>query len=472
MSKERSDKVVKTLPQLKPKDTFEVINYSQFNGEDTRVLNLLYQPIIGGSAVVLYQNLQVNANDFYQPTSHFLLQDMMSIGLSEFLLLRARLEAIGLLTTYVRKKDEGYHYIYILQNLLRPQEFLSDDVLSLLLLDRVGEERFCYLGNLFKPREIDLTEYSNITSNYTDTFDLGPQRVLQQNELVMNTNEVMRSFPTGETPILEEESFDWEFFVDSLSGFKVDKEFLTNDLKRIILTFHSLYGINELDMVEHVKHSLDYVTNQLDVKEFKHRVYKKYHQVTKQTDKAKTTQTSLTMEDNMERHKNELKHQGYSQEEIDVILSCKKIAPLIFLKAVKEQKNGFVSQNERWTIENLKNQSPLADEVINMLIHYCLVVLDNPSLNQNMVNTIANNWAQKGISKASEALNQVKTFTEEKAKKPSPRNNHFSKKPIRKESLPDWAAETNKRKETPLSKDEQSLIEEQLKQFTQGGEMP
>ncbi|UUV99385.1 replication initiation and membrane attachment family protein [Vagococcus luciliae] len=464
-----------TQTHLKPKDTFEVHGYCLLNGEDTRVLNLLYQPIIGGNALMLYHNLLSNVSVFKKPTAHFVLQDIINNGLQELYQSRIKLEAIGLLKTYVRKKDEGYHYIYLLANVLPPHVFLADDVLSLLLLDRVGEQRFQLLVDMFQPDQPDLSDYSDITNKYTDTFQLSSERLVQSNKLIEQTNQIMKQVPTPVKPKLESETFDWEFFVDNLSGLNIDQTFLTNEFKPLVYTIHGLYGINELDMVSHVKYCLDYVTNKIDVKEFKRHIYKKYHQAKSTALNEKNNQvTPLTLKEEdqaIERHKNDLKHQGFSPEEIAVITSCERIAPLIFLKAIKEQKNGFVAQNERWTIENLKAQSNLPDEVINMLIHYSLVVLNNPSLNQNMVNTIANNWAQNKVFKASEALKQVKSFKQESTKKATSKNysRNYSKKPTRKETLPDWATEDS-RKETPLSGEELSMLEQQLKKFNQGGE--
>ncbi|MGX4686120.1 replication initiation and membrane attachment family protein [Vagococcus sp. JNUCC 83] len=463
----------KTQTHLKPKDTFEVHYYSLLNGEDMRVLNLLYQPIIGGNALVLYQHLITNATMFKEPTRHFTLQDMMSYSLQEVSEARVKLEAIGLVKTYVRKKDDGYHYIYFLENILPPHVFLSDDALCLMLLDRVGEERFNSLIELFKPKKIDLDGYTNITSNYVDVFHISQERLVQENSILSTASNEMKHVPSTKKTVPETDSFDWQFFLDSISGLKLDQDFLDNEFKPIVLTVHGLYGINELEMSQHVKFCTDYVTNQIDVKAFKHRIYKQYHQLNQssQPNKSVNQPVTYTMQQ-LDRHKNDLKHQGFTTPEIEVIVSCEKIPPLVFLKAIKEQKNGFVAQNERWTIENLKTQSPLPDEVINMLIHYSLVVLDNPSINQNMVNTIANDWAQHKITKASEALKQVKNHKKESVNKQVKKsyNKNYTKKPIRTETLPEWAKESSTRKETPLLGDELLQLEQQLKQFNQGGE--
>lgn len=465
--------MAKTQTHLKPKDTFEVHHNSLLNGEDTRVLNLLYQPIVGGNALILYQNFMTNIDTFKQPTSHFILQDMMNQGLQELYQARIRLEAIGLLKTYVRKKDEGYHYVYSLENILAPQVFLSDDTLCLLLLDRVGEERFNHLVELFKPEKLELSDYTDVTSIYVDVFHIASERLVQADELLADTTQQMKEALVAKKPEIEPKTFDWDFFFDSLAGLNIDETFLVKEFKPIVLTVHGLYGINELDMINHVKYCLDYVTNQVDVKAFKQRIYKTYHQAKKPTvQNAIQTRPVTYTDEQLSRHKNDLKHQGFTKQEIDVITSCEKIPPLVFLKAIKEQKNGFVAQNERWTIENLKSQSNLPDEVINMLIHYCLVVLNNPSLNQNMVNTIANNWSQHQVLRASDALNQVKKFKKESESKKVKKtyNRNYTKQPARKETLPEWASSTTVRKETPLAGDELMQLEAQLKQFNQGGE--
>ena len=100
-----------------------------------------------------------------------------------------------------------------------------------------------------------------------------------------------------------------------------------------------------------------------------------------------------------------------------------------------------------------------------MLIHYSLVVQSNSSINQNMLMSIANDWAQKKIFSPENALKEVKELQmkrEQPIKKTSKYNKGTNQ---RKETLPDWAKEEVVRKETPLSAEEEAFFEEQLKKL-------
>lgn len=62
----------------------------------------------------------------------------------------------------------------------------------------------------------------------------------------------------------------------------IDEKQIKVELKRTIELFHQLYGINELEMFDYVKQSVDYVTNRVMEKEFKQLIYKGYHSRKKQ----------------------------------------------------------------------------------------------------------------------------------------------------------------------------------------------
>ncbi|MEG2254793.1 MAG: DnaD domain protein, partial [Vagococcus sp.] len=263
-------------------------------------------------------------------------------------------------------------------------------------------------------------------------------------------------------------SFDWSFFMSLVESLHIDDNQIQKELKRSIELFHQLYGINELEMFDYIKQSVDYVTNRVMEKEFKQLIYKGYHsrkkqELTTQNDSS-IEQPMLTLTERNQLRQNTLKLTGFTDDEIHVILACDETPPLIFLKAIKHQKGGFVSNNERFTIENLKAQSSLPDSVINMLIHYSLVAQDNSSINQNMMMSIANDWAQKKIYSPEEALTQVKKLQESR-NQPKKKKTSY-KGTQRKESLPDWAKEDVVRKETPLSQEEEAFFQEQLRQLT------
>ena len=104
-----------------PADTFVIVNKTILNDADRKLLIMLYQPIIGYKAISLYFTmwsfLDRREITSIEHTHHHLMTDMQ-LRLSEIIEAREKLEAIGLLKTYIKKQNVNIftiylHYIYI-----------------------------------------------------------------------------------------------------------------------------------------------------------------------------------------------------------------------------------------------------------------------------------------------------------------------------------------------------------------------
>lgn len=454
--------------KLKPKDKFSVIKTQHVSEVDYVVLNMLYQPIVGTDAIGLFNLLliQEKINSTKQIEQHSVLLNQLDMGIPDFFAAREKLEAVGLLKTFVKALDNENHVIYEVQPIMSPSKFLHDDILSLLLIEKLGFEKVEEISMFFSYNRENMEDYVEVTKSFVDVFHFNSNRLVSKTPELERVKEIV----TNKDEIKIEEitnSFDWLFFSSLIESLHIDENQFKGELKRTIELFHQLYGINELEMFDYIKQSVDYVTNRIIEKEFKQLIYKGYHsrrkQEVTQNKKTEGLQKKLTKSEKNQLRENTLKLTGFSDEEISVILSCDSVAPLLFLKAIKTQKGGFVSSNERWAIENLKTQSNLPDGVINMLIHYLLIVQNNSSLNQNMLMSIANDWAQKKLFSPEEALSQVKKIQATK-KQPAKTKSNYNQ-PKRKETLPDWAKEDIIRQETPLSAEEAAFFQDQLKQL-------
>jgi len=79
-----------------------------------------------------------------------------------------------------------------------------------------------------------------------------------------------------------------------------------------------------------------------------------------------------------------------------------------FLAYVKTTlKNGLVLKNERDLVDYLVAQSVLPMAVINILVHYVLIGLQNDSLKGALVTTIADSWTQNRVDSPEKALVQI-----------------------------------------------------------------
>ena len=97
-----------------PADTYVVVNKTILNDEDRKLIIMLYQPIIGYKSINLYFTLwsdldkrEIMSIDY---THHHLMTNMQ-LNLSEIIEAREKLEAIGLLKTYIKKENIN-HFVY------------------------------------------------------------------------------------------------------------------------------------------------------------------------------------------------------------------------------------------------------------------------------------------------------------------------------------------------------------------------
>ena len=114
-----------------PADTFIVVNKTILNENDRKNLIMLYQPIIGYKAISLYFTLwtyldkrEILSNE----TTHHQLITSMQLKLSDIIESREKLEAIGLLKTYVRKSNIN-NFVYELYSPVGPFEFINNFII-------------------------------------------------------------------------------------------------------------------------------------------------------------------------------------------------------------------------------------------------------------------------------------------------------------------------------------------------------
>ena len=91
---------------LKGTDEYSIVAKSIFSEYDRKVLTRLYQPIIGYGALALYftlwSELEGERTISTSEVKHSRLFDLMNTNVNDFLSFRKKLEAVGLLQTYVR----------------------------------------------------------------------------------------------------------------------------------------------------------------------------------------------------------------------------------------------------------------------------------------------------------------------------------------------------------------------------------
>ena len=126
------------------KDIFVVLNKSILSDNDREVLIMLYEPIIGAMPINLFFVLWSYLDRMHVASREYIHEDLikkLSINFTNFVENREKLEAIGLLKTYV-KNDMVNSYVYELYAPLTPYEFFNNPILSTLLYSSVGKKEY------------------------------------------------------------------------------------------------------------------------------------------------------------------------------------------------------------------------------------------------------------------------------------------------------------------------------------------
>lgn len=442
-----------TWDKVTPNAIYQVFKALPFTQEGKDGLLYLYQPIIGAQALALY--LQLIGDESDRQENEFIHLDCLNalnIGLPAFLEARRRLEGMGLLTVFEKEDPEfGRMFLYQLEEPLAPQQFMKDVTYSFLLNQAVGERKFNQLVARFQPKKIDVSPYREVTANFTTVYGhLDLNLFAVASEKLEAISQEYKEPSTAQLKV-DENSFDWHFLMELASKKFVAKENFTAEFKTQLSVYANLYGYNELEMVDDVLTqvvALD--TGMIDPKQLKQFVERKH-----QTKFQNTTMKSVDEAENTRRY-NLLRQTGYSEKDVSLIKTSETTAPYDFLDAIKTEKKSYVTDNEKWLLKSLVERSPLPNAVINILIHYVLVIQNNSTLQTNFVNSIATNWSEKGFQSPETAIQYVREYVRESKEKQAvreqaqtARRTGYSKAPIRKETLPDWVTKPKVAEENP-----------------------
>lgn len=459
---------------LSPKDVYTVVQATEITDVDQRVLTALYQPLIGSSAMSLY----LVWKDSVQHEK--MLADLLGfldVGIQEFYRARVRLEAVGLLRSY-KQKEGTSRYLYEILPPLSAQVFFEDAVFSLLLYERVGEKTFHSLRETFLPASPSKEGFQEVTRSFLDVFHFQPTQEQQEKMMEWTTFSISNGSNQSVTQKkaswgTENSTFDWKFFIEGLNKHFVKSNSINQESKETILMLHEMYGVDEITMQRQVLEASDVETGAVNVQRLKERVHGMFHEQhpgkVSVSDSVENTFKKEKKEEQSRRQ--QLLASGFSSSDLSVIEASEELAPMPFLQSIKEQKGGFVTRPEQWTLEDIMSQSNLPASVVNILIHYILVIKNSPVFDRNLAYKIANDWAQQHIASPEAAIQKVKELRQaskqrlnQNRSKNTYRNN--KKETYRKETLPNWAKEDRSNKEEkPLDKKEQDAFKERLRKI-------
>ena len=424
-----------------PADTYIVVNKSIMNNEDRKILNMLYQPIIGPLPIILYFTLWADLDkmEFMSgECSHQHLATTMHLTLEEIISIREKLEAVGLLRTRVKKGNIN-NYIYELYSPLSVHEIFNHPILNVVLYNNVGKKEYDKLVEYFKIPKLNTSGYEEITASFSEVFSSVPLTSYDViNDDIRKCNKLKLNINTN---------FDFNFLIASMpKSVDVDRCF-TKDVKELILNLSFLYEIDAMHMQNIIKGCLN--ERGTISKEELRKSCRNYYQF----DHGGIL-PSIVANTQPEYLRNPV---GDTSKRARMIYSFETISPYDILK--KKNNGAEPLKRDLKLAEDLIVEHGLKPGVVNVLLDYTLKT-NNNKLNRNFVETIAGQWKRLKIETVDEAMKLAEKEHKKYNKKVV---KVTSTSTVKEEKLPEWFDKKIEKKEAQI--EEKNAIEELLKEY-------
>lgn len=424
---------------LLPADTYTIINQSILTEVDKKILISLYEPIIGATAVSLYltfwsdlDKLEIMSLDY----NHHHLMTILKSDLTTIEKARKTLEAVGLIKSFIKKNDNLNEYLYELYSPISAYEFFNHPVLSILLLNNIGEIEYNNLLNYYKKQTVSKNNYEEITSSMNETFtsvtplEATNESIRRQNKLGINLENLI----------------DFDLVIAGLPKGMVNSKTFNKKTKDLINQLAFVYNIDSIRMIDILRMVIDDVglINKDKLRETARKNYEFNHNGSLPTLIYRTQPEHLKTPDG------DLSNRG------KMIYVFENTKPYDFLT----HKNKGVKPTSRdlKLIEHLAVDFSLPPGVVNVLIDYAIRVNDG-KLNQNYLDTIASSWSRKGIKTVPEAME----IAEKGYRKNNKNDNIVSRKT--QASIPSWMNKTNEIASEEISAEDLAELENLYKEF-------
>lgn len=367
-----------------PADTFIVINKTILNEQDRKLLIMLYQPIIGSEAISLYFSLwtYLDKSEIIscEWTHHHLIASM-KLNLIQLLESRNRLEAIGLLKTYL-KKDNINQYIYELYSPLSAFEFLQSPILGTTLQNNVGKVEYEKIVEYFKLPKIKKDNYEEITCSFKEIFDSSPMDYYDH---------IIDDIKKTNVNHINVENIDINVVLNLIPDEMLNKNSITKEMIELINKLAFLYNFDEEHINQMIRNSIN-EKKQIDKAKLRDNC-KRYYQF------ENNGHTPTLIYKNQPEYLR--KNLEGSDKKSKLIYQFETVSPYYFLAS----KNGGSkpSKTDINILENLLVDMELNPGVVNVLVDYVLKINDN-KLNHSFIEAIATQWKRYNIKTVEDAM--------------------------------------------------------------------
>ena len=413
-----------------PADTYTVLNKTIITDKDRKLISMLYQPIIGYTSVSLYytliddlDRLEIISDDL----THYHLMTTMQLKLDDIVIAREKLEAVGLLKTYM-KKDNINQYVYLLFSPITPHDFFNHPILNIVLYNNVGKKEYDKLLNYFKVPRLNLKEYDDITHSFDEVFTSRVGTITEEMDDITKRDS---------NNILINKGIDFNTIISSIPDSQLNKNCFNNDTRTLINNLSYIYNLDTLDMQGLIRDSLN--EKGLIDKTILRKSCRDYYKF----DNAGNLPTVI-----YNRQPDFLKKpKGDNSRWAKLVYTFENITPYQLLKA--RYKGAEPTDRDKRLIENLMIEQKLNPGVVNVLISYVLQVNDQ-QLKKSYVETIAGQWKRLNIETVEDAMKLTEKEHKKLKKiiKPNEKKVSSNTKVHNNQELPVWFNKNNEVSDT------------------------
>lgn len=353
----------------------------------SKTMYQLYQPIISHQAVSLYFSLWAELDQLTLTKSPSLmsrLTKMTGLTLEALNENIKKLEAIGLLNTYV-KKNQDAKYLFDLQLPLTPSAFFHHAILNAMLVQRLGQEDYQRTLICFQSYDVNKNDYVDTTASFDDVFDV---YAICQDKQTFDKNYFDKKYNAIE------KDYSLDLFYQGLENLQLSKKMLSQEDETLIKQLGILYKINALDMQDLVKESMNqqHLDKNALIKKCRHyfdlKMPEAFHEIYHKQSLAKMSQTGHTDFD---------KHIQYLES----------VTPYDLLKDKQGGKEPL--KRDLQVVESILTTLQLEPGVMNALIELTLSQC-HQTLSRNFMETQASRWKRKKIMTVKDAIEEGKAY--------------------------------------------------------------
>ena len=400
-----------------PADTYKIISKSKVDIIDKKIVTMLYQPIIGYMAVSFYLSLLDDLDRFAnndEELQHYHLMSIMHLSLEDIVCAREKLEAVGLLKTYI-KKDHVNSYIYQLFSPLPANEFLNHPILNVVLYNNIGKKEYNNIVNYFKTPRLVIKDYQDITRGFNEVFSSSVSYNIE------NTDILGKEYNN----IILKDCIDFNLLVESVPKNLVSDRWLNDEVRELINNLAYIYRLDTLTMSSLIRDNIN--DRGLVDKTNLRKDARNYYQF--ENDGRLPTVIYKTQPEYLR------SATGDTSKRAKLIYSFETTSPYDLLAS--KCKTGEPSNRDVRLIENLMIDMKLNPGVVNVLLAYVLHI-NNQKLSKNYIETIAGQWKRLNIETVEEALNLTDKEYKKNNKNKNTKEVVYINKEKKEEKLPEW----------------------------------